>query len=181
MKKHLTLLLFFCALFLSCATGRPLPQDSVLIRGVPFFAQDYLQCGPSALAGVINYWKTKTGGGESLTPEQIASEVYSPSARGTLGIDLELYARKLGFEVNQYSGTIADLKQHVDKGAPVIVLVDYGIGPYQRNHFMVVTGYTPNGIIVHTGQRQNDLITDSELNRIWKKTDFWALSVKPSA
>ena len=40
----------------------------------------------------------KTGRNDWTTPEQIAADIYSPSARGVLGIDLERYARNHGFQ-----------------------------------------------------------------------------------
>ncbi len=47
---------------------------------------------------------TKTGAGKWVTPEEIGSAIYSPTARGVLGIDLEMYAQKHGFATEQYSG-----------------------------------------------------------------------------
>jgi ABC-type bacteriocin/lantibiotic exporter with double-glycine peptidase domain len=111
--------------------------------------------------------------------EEIIKEIYSPTARGTLTIDLELYARMLGFSVQQYSGNINDLRSAVDKGVPPVILVDYGFSIYQVNHFMVVTGYTEKGIILNTGRERNKIIFNEELFGIWGKTGFWTLVIKP--
>jgi predicted double-glycine peptidase len=183
MKRPLKHLLLLCLLFpVCCATGAPRTgEEAVTIGGVPFFSQEAYQCGPTALAIVLDYWYQKTGTDKWLTPEQIAADIYSPTAKGILGIDLVLYGRKTGFEALQYSGNVADLRERVDGGTPVIILVDYGLSFYQSNHFMVVTGYSHSGVIVNSGRHENQLISHRELDRIWKKTDYWSLVLKFSS
>jgi ABC-type bacteriocin/lantibiotic exporter with double-glycine peptidase domain len=178
--RTLFIVLFF--LIAGCATTRVMfPPDVVLLNNVPFFEQDDFQCGPSALGTVLNYWYKKEKTGKSLAPQDIISEIYSSSARGVLGIDLELYAKRLGFRTLQYSGSIEDIRSNIDKGMPLIILVDYGISVYQQNHFVVTTGYTKDGIIVNSGRKENELILDEDLQKIWKKTGFWTLSITPYA
>jgi ABC-type bacteriocin/lantibiotic exporter with double-glycine peptidase domain len=178
--RTIFIVLFF--LIASCATIRVTsPTDALLLNNVPFFKQDDFQCGPSALGTVLNYWYKRGETGKSLAPQDIISEIYSSSARGVLGIDLELYAKRLGFRTLQYSGSIEDIRSNIDKGIPLIILVDYGISLYQQNHFIVTTGYTKDGIIVNSGRKENELILDEELQKIWKKTGFWTLSITPYA
>ncbi len=180
-KLKLVLLITVFALCVSCATTGQVSPDAVMIDGVPFFSQEAYQCGPTALAIVMDYWYAKTQSGKRVTPEQIAADIYSPSARGVLGIDLELYAGKHGFKTHQYSGSIADLRKNVDLGIPAIIFVDYGFSIYEVNHFMVVTGYTGDSVIVNSGKRENRSIADGELEKIWKKNRYWTLVLKPSA
>jgi predicted double-glycine peptidase len=163
---------------LCCATAH---QDAVIIKNIPFFSQEAYQCGPTALATVMNYWFGLMGADKRTDPEQIAAAIYSPSAKGVLGLDLEIYARKQGFDTEQYSGSLDDLKQHVDRGVPPIIFVDYGFLFTQVNHFMVVTGYMKGHIIVNSGYRQNQPVSDGELEKIWKKNGYWTLVLKPSA
>lgn len=155
------------------------PGEMVLIEGVPFFRQEEFQCGPSALATVVNYWYAKNNTGESLSYADAVAAVYSPSAGGVLGIDLELHAKKSGFNAIQYQGSIADIKKNIDRAAPLIILVDYGFSLYQQNHFMVTTGYTGKGIVVNSGRKQNEIIPEDDLEKIWKKTNFWSLLIEP--
>jgi ABC-type bacteriocin/lantibiotic exporter with double-glycine peptidase domain len=183
MKRQLKRLLVVCVLALPvcCATaGLKLGEDAVIVAGVPFFSQEAYQCGPTALAIVLDYWYQRAGLDTWLTPEQIAADIYSPTARGVLGLDLESYGRRQGSEAHQYSGSINDLRQNIDAGAPIIILVDYGFSLYELNHFMVVTGYTRDGVIVNSGRYENKHISNKELEKIWKKTDYWALLLKPS-
>jgi predicted double-glycine peptidase len=155
------------------------PADVRLIQDVPFYEDTNHQCGPSSLASVMNYWQSRKPSLSAVTPQEISSEVYSEGARGTLGIDLEFYARKNGFQTMQYSGSIEDLRNKILNDIPVIILVDFGAFIYQRNHFMVVSGYSSEGIIAHSG-REEKIISFDELGRIWGKTRFWTLIVKPS-
>ena len=69
----------------------------------------------------MHYW------GVEASPEAIAEEIYSKSAKGTLGLDMVLYARKKGLDVVQSRGSIKSIKENIDLGYPVIVLVDYRI------------------------------------------------------
>ena len=111
----------------------------------------------------------------------MTSEIYSPKARGVLTIDLELYGRRQGFEARQYSGSIKDLRQSVDEGRPIIILVDYGFSNLQANHFMVVTGYTADGVIVNSGRHENQSISNKTLENSWKRTGYWSLLLRPSS
>ena len=165
---------------LSCATldGAGL-KGAVAVDGVPFFAQEAYQCGPAALATVMDYWHKKTGGGTWVTPEQIAADIYSPSARGVLGLDLERYARGHGFRTEQYEGGIDDLRKKIDEGVPLIVFVDYGFSLYQVNHFMVVKGYGEGRVIVNSGKRENQAISEGALEKAWKKNRYWTLVLRP--
>ena len=49
------------------------PQGRVTRIEVPFFPQEDFQCGPAALATVLNYWYGKAGTAKGLTPEEIAT------------------------------------------------------------------------------------------------------------
>jgi predicted double-glycine peptidase len=165
-----------------CTPGGVRPgEGDIVISGIPFFTQEAYQCGPAALATVLDYWYRKTGTETWLTPEQIAADIYSPTAKGVLGIDLELYGRRQGFEARQYPGSLNDLRRSVDDGVPVVILVDYGVSLYEVNHFMVVTGHTKDGVIVNSGKTENQRISGRELEKIWKKARYWTLILEPSS
>lgn len=165
----------------SCATGGGAAPDGTTIRGIPFFSQEAYQCGPAALAQVMDYWYRRTGKATWVTPEQIAADIYSPSARGVLGFDLERYAREHGFQTDQYEGSVTDLRRRVDEAVPLIIFVDYGFSLYQVNHFMVVTGYRKGGVLVNSGKRENQAISDTELEKAWERNHYWALALRPSS
>ena len=164
----LLLIVFLC----SCATVQRTGQNYI-IKNVPFYPQITYQCGPASLAGVLNYWGVK------VTPDEIAKEIYSVSARGTLDIDMLLYAQSKGLLATQYEGTIEDLRKNIDSLHPVIVLVGYGFSFVQKDHYMVVIGYNDHGIIANSGKNREEFISMKDFLKSWEKTNFWTLLIKP--
>ncbi len=148
-------------------------MPSHLIENVPFYPQEAFQCGPASLAGVLNYW------GVHVTPEEVAKDIYSLSAGGTLNLDMILYSKKKGMKVNHYQGSMEDIKTKIDSGYPIIVLVDLGLLVYQQNHFMVVVGYDENGMIVNSGKDRLKPIAAKSFMKTWKRTNFWTLWIAP--
>jgi predicted double-glycine peptidase len=155
----------------SCAGAPPIKNSKTIhvIEDVPFHPQEAYQCGPASLAGVLNYW------GLEASPEEIAAEIYSKSAKGTLNIDMVLYVEKRGLKARQYGGSFEDIKNKIDSGYPLIVLVDEGFLVYQKNHFMVVIGYGEEGILANSGREQHKFIPVKDFLRSWGRTKFWTL------
>ncbi|MFN3739508.1 MAG: C39 family peptidase [Thermodesulfovibrionales bacterium] len=169
-------LLLISAFIFSCVTKSALVGDSVILD-IPFYQQSQYECGPASLASVINYWNRKRGA-EEITVEEIVNSIYSPGARGVLGIDLEIYARNKGFSTLQKRGNSEELKGLIDNGIPPIILVSYGFYVYQLDHFLVVKGYNEKGIIVNS-KKPDEFISYRELERIWKRTGYWMLVIRP--
>ena len=171
----LHIFIFVLPLLISCAGAPDLRESwtTHIIENVPFYPQEAYQCGPASLAGVLNYWQV------AVSPEDIASEIYSESAKGTLDVDMVLYAERKGLKVRQYGGNIEEIKSNIDLGHPVIVLVDYGFWVYQQNHFMVVVGYNENGIFVNSGKERLKLISFKRFLKSWKRTEFWTMLIQP--
>ncbi len=175
MKFKIRNLIILIFLLYSCAGVGHVPKDSQthLIEDVPFYPQSTYQCGPASLAGVLNFW------GVRVTLDEIAEEIYSRSARGTLNIDMVLYAQRHGLKAIHYEGSMEDLKRKIDSGYPIIVLVDYGFFSIQANHFMVVIGYNEDGVIANSGKNREKFIPKKDFLRSWKKTKFWTLLIRP--
>ena len=142
------------------------------IENLPFYPQESYQCGPASLAGVLNYW------GVAVTPDEVARNIFSASARGTLTIDMVLYAQQKGLSAEQYKGSLENLKQNIDSGLPVVVLVDYGGALYQMNHFMVIIGYNEYGILANSGKDNEKFIPEDDFLKSWEKTNFWTLRIR---
>ncbi len=165
-----------CAVISLCACyTAPLQKgfNPVIIKNVPFFPQEQYQCGPASLAGVLRYW------GSSATVEDIAGDIFSKSAHGTLTIDMLLYAQRQGFVASQYASGPEDIKAKVRAGYPMVVLVDYGFLAYRVDHFMVVIGYDDGGLIVNSGKSEKEYIEMDDFLKTWKRTNNWTLWIKP--
>ena len=171
-RRPFLLLIFF---FIYSCAGSPLKESGTvrIIPNVPFYAQEVYQCGPASLAGVLNYWGLK------ISPGDIAGEIFSPAARGTLDMDMVFYAQKKGFEADQYTGSLEDLQKNVESRHPLIVLVDEGLWVYQKSHFMVVVGYGGGGLVVNSGKEQHKFIPRDHFLKIWERTKFWTLRIAP--
>lgn len=175
LHRKLAILIFIIYLCPSCA--RPIIHtsfsDSKNIGNVPFYPQVAHQCGPASLAGVLNFW------GINVSPDEIASEIYSPNAKGTLTIDMVLYAKKMGMNATTYKGNLVDIKEKINSGYPIIVLVDLGFWIFKKHHFMVITGYNNDSIIVNSGREQQKYISQRDFLKKWKKTNYWTILITP--
>ncbi len=169
------LCLLMCFITISCASVPDISKSrsARIIKDVPFFPQEQFQCGPASLAGVLQYW------GLPVLPEEIAEEVFSKSAGGTLTIDMVIYPRGKGFSVNQYRGNLNDIEEHIERGHPLIVLVDYGFWSIKQYHFMIIVGYDEGGLIAHSGKEPQKYIQQKDFLVSWEKTENWTLLIMP--
>jgi hypothetical protein len=171
--RYILLGIFF---FISSCAGThvfDIYENCYIIDQVPFYPQEAFQCGPASIAGVLSYWNI------DISPEEIAAEIYSKSAKGTLDVDMVRYAERKGLKVRQYRGSIEDIRLNIDSGNPIIVLVDYGFWIYQRNHFMVIAGYFEDGIVANTGRDHLKFIFYKDFLSSWKRTNYWILLITP--
>src|SRR3989304_8413509 len=114
----------FCGLILAslvagCSANRttfPSLEKGVYIQSVPFHPGEEYQCGPSVLAGALNYL------GYDIKPEDISKEIYLKNIRGTLNIDMASFARRFGdVTVKEFQGDLTLLKERLSMGYPLIV------------------------------------------------------------
>ncbi len=145
------------------------------IKDVPFYPQLAYQCGPASLAGVLHYY------GDAVTPTEIADDIFRQNHRGTLTLDMVLYARQKGFTSTWYSGTPEDIRRALDDDIPLIVMVDYGFAGISKNHFMVVVGYDSEGIIVNSGKTQEKRIGWDRFLTHWERAQRWTLRIEPKS
>ncbi|HNZ35620.1 MAG: C39 family peptidase [Pseudomonadota bacterium] len=133
------------------------------IEGVPFIRQDTRFCGPASLASVMAYY------GAPTDQKTVASSVYSEKLQGALITDLERYARSAGFETRTARGTEEGLKAEIDRGRPVIVLVDLGFWVVSKPHYLVVYGYDGEGFRAHDGYTPGNHYPYARFGEIWEK------------
>jgi hypothetical protein len=173
------------SLFLTgCATLNP---DDVLkaarvdgarghfIEGVPFFPQTELMCGPAALASVLNYY------GDSVGLDEVSTAVYHPELKGSLSMDLLIYAKERGFEAMFYKGGLEDLKQRLGEGRPLILFLNLAYDFYPVGHYVVAVGYNEEMevVVAHSGTSGAKVLSFGKLLDDWEKTGFSTLLVTP--
>ncbi|MDR1039381.1 MAG: C39 family peptidase [Deltaproteobacteria bacterium] len=183
-RKALAAALAPCLLAVSCALlpdrglkAEPfeLPQGSRLVLGLPFYPDESSLCGPASLAAVMNYM------GYPVSLEEVARGVQRWDLRGSLGPDLVLWARSQGAEARFFSAKPEDLVDLVNRQIPAVVLVDEGFGPVVKGHFMVVAGYSFEGVVVNSGPVQQELQDWSKFLTKWYKMGNFAIVVEPRA
>ena len=185
MRKTLSLAMLVGLISLYCARQDLIPAEQGLPEGgevrhyisdVPFFPQSKYQCGPASLASVLNYH------GCRVTPGEIAEGIYEKRLKGTLSIDLVLYAQRMGLNAGAYRGNLADLKNHISKDHPLIVFQDLGSPLIPIRHFSVVVGYDDaEGILIlHTGRQRDKAIPYDRFLRSWREMDYWTLLILPN-
>ena len=161
----------------ACTTKKDItftrPSEDVEVEGVPFFPQLEYQCGPAAIAGVLNFF------GDRVKPDEVADAIYRGNIRGTVSIDMVLFARQRGFSSSWYEGNLEDIIMRLDRGHPLIVMVDLGFSPLSTHHYMVVIGYNSSGIIANSGTTSRKHIAWDRFFSQWGKTHNWTLLIKP--
>lgn len=144
---------------------------------VPFVPQVKNGCGAASIAMVMQYWERQQARPGSLHPEVIQRALYSRQARGIYAWDLERYLRQLGFRTFAFKGDWSDLRQHLEKGRPLIVALNAG-----APHYVVVTGMDwVQEIVMKHDPAQRKLVKQhrSDFEKDWKATGNWALLAVP--
>jgi ABC-type bacteriocin/lantibiotic exporter with double-glycine peptidase domain len=144
------------------------------IEGVPFVKQQRDWCGPAALASVLQYR------GERITQKEIAEAIYLPG-RGTLNVDLLLFARRRGYAAAMENGTAERLKETIAAGSPVICQVERRRGSRRLTHFVVVYGYddAKQAYRLHQGSRGAVWVGQEAFEKAWARGARWMLIVGP--
>jgi hypothetical protein len=151
------------------------PQQAELAQ-VPFFPQDEYQCGPAALAMAMKF-----AGASAITPQALVDEVWLPSRKGSLQLEMLAAPRRHGLVSYQLAPTFADLLRDVAAGHPVVVLQDVGLmTPLMAEwHYAVVNGfdYATGSIYLRSGLQVRQEMPFSYFERTWLAGKYWAMVV----
>jgi len=150
---------------------------------VPFVKQEKDGCGAASIAMVMQYWQQQQG--EAANPDsdaiQIQHLLYSAKAHGIYASDMERYFREKGFRTFTIHGEWEDLKQHLNKGRPLIVALKPTGGGISL-HYVVVTGLDQDqGVVIVNDPAQRKLLKQdrSVFEQEWSAAERWALLAVP--
>ena len=149
----------------------PAPVPSV-IAGVPFLPQEDDTCGPSSLAMVLGFL------GQEVATQEIVRETRTEGLKGTLITDLAGAARRRGFAAEVVDLDLPRLRERISAGVPVILLVDLGVWSWSRPHYLVAYGWTPEGVVAHSGREQGKVIPFPTLDAQWAKMGRLSILVR---
>lgn len=184
MKASLCLfcLLAFFYLLIGCAArgvrevtlNEQLPKR-VELTSTPFFPQELYQCGPAALATALNAANIQ------VTPEQLTPEVYIPSRRGSLQIEMLAATRRHGAIAIPIPPKLESLLQEVAVGNVVVVMQNLGLSWAPSWHYAVVIGYDLDQELIwlRSGTFKRFEMTLSAFQRTWARSEYWAFTVLP--
>jgi len=178
---------FLLVLLLVMLAGCATPQTDRLIKStsafpravelttVPFFPQETHQCGPAALATVLN------GSGLNVTPEELTPQVYLPERQGSLQFELLAAARRHGRVPYVLRPQLETLITEVASGNPVLVLQNLGITAVPFWHYAVVVGFdlARAKVILRSGRERRHITSLRTFERTWQRGDYWAVVVLP--
>lgn len=148
---------------------------SIELTDTPFFPQTRYQCGPAALATVLQAHNIQA------TPEELSTQVYVPDREGSLQIEIIVAARRHGMLAYQLQPQLVDVFAEIAAGNPVLVLQNLAFGWYPQWHYAVVIGYDTesNEIILRSGTTRRWVTPFEVFERTWQRADYWALVLVP--
>jgi len=143
---------------------------------VPFFAQEDYECGPAALAMLLQ------AAGLPTTPAELKPQVFLPGRKGSLQLELQVAARRHGLPAYQLAPRLDALLQEVAAGHPVLVFQNLSLPIYPVWHYAVVIGYDRERgtLLLHSGRTPRLEMSLSTFERTWTRGDAWALVALPA-
>ncbi|RYY95727.1 MAG: bacteriocin-processing peptidase family protein [Comamonadaceae bacterium] len=156
-------------------TGWPegVPRQVELAQ-VPFFPQKDYQCGPAAIGMALAH------SGVPVQPDALVDEVWLPSRKGSLQVEMLATPRRHGRVSYRLSPRYGDLLREVAAGNPVVVLQDVGaIG--STWHYAVVNGYdyATGTVYLRSGLKMRQELSFTAFERTWLQGGYWGMVVLP--
>lgn len=148
-------------------------KNAVELTEVPFFPQEKYQCGPAALATVLNYQKIE------VSPEALVSAIYVPKRRGSFQLEILAATRQYGQVAYVIDPLLDSLLKEIEAGNPVLVLQNLGFDNYPIWHFSVVIGYDlkTSKILLRSGTTRRWQTTLANFEQTWRRSDYWGVVI----
>ena len=150
-----------------------LSDVAIELTDTPFFAQEAYQCGPAALATVLQHAEVE------VQPEELVPRVYLPRRRGSLQTELIAAARAYGRVPYVIDPNLEALIEELQAGRPVLVLQNLGLRLFPVWHYAVVIGYSPSPdeLILRSGRDRRLRQSARRFLATWDPSDYWGLIV----
>ena len=149
-------------------------QQSIELADTPFYPQEEFQCGPAALATVL-----QVSGVTDADPDVLSEQVYLPERRGSLQMELLGATRRADRIPYVMAPDVESLLIELYAGNPVLVLQNLGLPRWPIWHYAVVIGIDPfsEDIILRSGTTEREVMSLRRFERTWQMADYWGLVV----
>jgi len=148
-----------------------LQSTAIELIDTPFYPQITDQCGPSALATILNV------AGVDVSPLRLKSNIYIPGRQGSL--QLEMLAATRSYERVPYvlEAEISAVFSELTAGRPVLVLQNLGTDNRPVWHYAVVVGFLPGEktFVLRSGDQERYRIKAAKFLRSWRRAGYWAM------
>ena len=145
------------------------------LTDVPFHPQEENQCGPAALATVLD------GIGIPRSPQDLTDEVYLPQRQGSLQLEMLAATRRAGVLAYLLEPQFDALLREIAAGHPVVVLENLRLDILPQWHYAVVVGYDlgTDSIVLRSGRERRLVTAFTDFDRAWAKAGRWAFVALP--
>lgn len=160
-----------CAINPSVSLAELTEGESGILLNTPFYPQTEFQCGPAALAGILNY------SGVTVEPEDLQALVYLPQRQGSLQLELLAATRRMGRVAYLAESDPGALLAQIHADLPVLVLQNLGTRSTPVWHYAVLTGFDvkQNELVLNSGEKQNVRTSAGAFLRTWDWSGRWAM------
>ncbi len=148
----------------------PISQQREL-EHTPFYPQRDYQCGPAALASVLNLY------GPVAEIDDLIDKVYVPELKGSLRQEMIAAAASYGFLPIRLDAGLATLLATIDEGFPVLVFQNLGLDQAPFWHYAVMIGYDLDRreLVLRSGERERLIRPIGNFERTWQRAGHWAM------
>jgi tetratricopeptide (TPR) repeat protein len=117
----------------------------------------------------------------SVTPAELAPQVYLPERRGSLQLELIGAARRHGRIPYMLQPQLESLLAEVSSGNPVLILQNLSLPWYPKWHYAVVVGFDlkRDRVLLRSGPIERHEVAFKVFERTWRRSDYWALVILP--
>ena len=176
MPRRLAILLLLCGIAFAL-------QGAGVWLDVPFVKQEKDGCGAASIAMVMQYWQKQQPASDiaSADPAAIQRALYSKKAHGIYASDLQRYFQDHAFATFAFRGSWDDLRQHLEKGRPLIVALK-PLPAETSLHYVVVVGLDGSQNVIQVNDAaQRKLMKEDRIyfEKEWKAAGYWTLLALP--
>ncbi|SEK21643.1 Peptidase C39 family protein [Roseateles sp. YR242] len=152
-----------------------LPARVDLSSSTPFIAQEDYECGPAALAMLLQ------SSGKRINVQTLKPQVFLPGRQGSLQTEMLVATRRQGLPAYPLPPRLDALLAELAAGHPVVVFQNLSLEIYPVWHYAVAVGYDRERrtLLLHSGKTRRQEVELSVFERTWARGDYWAMTTLP--